>query len=101
MAKAPGYRSSEGLSFELSGVFVLVYEVDEKTDDGSWPPAMRRSTAARAVDFKTCRGTSAACGLLQTASPIVTTASRIIITIITITTNAGALLPKRPSRCLA
>ena len=37
MAKAPDYRSSEGLSFELSGVFVLVYEVDEKKDDGSWP----------------------------------------------------------------
>ena len=36
MAKAPDYRSSEGLSFELSGVFVLVYEVDEKKDDGSW-----------------------------------------------------------------
>ena len=36
MAKAPGYRSSEGLSFELSGVFVLVYEVDEKKDGGSW-----------------------------------------------------------------
>ena len=24
------YRSRKGLSFELSGVFVLVYEVDEK-----------------------------------------------------------------------
>ena len=34
MAKV--YRSRKGLSFELSGGFVLVYEVDEKKDDGSW-----------------------------------------------------------------
>ena len=37
MVEAPGYRSSEGLSFELSGVFVLVYEVDEKKDGASCP----------------------------------------------------------------
>ena len=36
MAKAPDHRTSEGLSFELSGVFVLVYKVDEKKDGGSW-----------------------------------------------------------------
>ena len=36
MAKAPDYRSSEGLSFELSGVFVLIYKVGGKKDDGSW-----------------------------------------------------------------
>ena len=37
MAKAPDYRSSEGLSFELSGVFVLVHELGEQKDGGSWP----------------------------------------------------------------
>ena len=36
LVEAPVYRSSEGLSFELSGVFVLVYKVGEKKDDGSW-----------------------------------------------------------------
>ena len=37
IGKAADYRSSEGLSFQLSGVFVLVYELDEKKD-GGLPP---------------------------------------------------------------
>ena len=36
MEKATVYRSRKGLSFELSGVFVLVYEVGEEKDDASW-----------------------------------------------------------------